>query len=119
VEATISDAQRWSRISLLALLICSDRKRIEGVDKDYLMLKRASASRPSGQWNDDDFDVLANGIVVGWSLPVLRLGPGNSIVSCPENETRCLKIASRTVFELCYISNRDSWGWMLQKRPSA
>jgi hypothetical protein len=24
-----------------------------------LTLKRASASRPSGEWNDDDFDVLA------------------------------------------------------------
>jgi hypothetical protein len=35
------------------------------MEKDYLILKRASASRPSGQWNDDDFDVLANGIVVG------------------------------------------------------
>ena len=30
-----------------------------------LILKRASASRPSGQWNDDDFDVLADGVVVG------------------------------------------------------
>jgi hypothetical protein len=30
-----------------------------------LILKRASASRPSGEWNDDDFDVLANGEVVG------------------------------------------------------
>ena len=28
------------------------------MDKDYLVLKRASASRPSGDWNDDDFDVL-------------------------------------------------------------
>jgi hypothetical protein len=30
-----------------------------------LILKRASASRPSGEWNDDDNDVLANGVVVG------------------------------------------------------
>jgi hypothetical protein len=30
-----------------------------------LILKRASASRPSGEWSDDDFDVLANGAVVG------------------------------------------------------
>ena len=29
------------------------------------MLKRASVSRPSGEWNDDDFDVLADGAVVG------------------------------------------------------
>jgi hypothetical protein len=29
-----------------------------------LILKRVSASRPSGEWNDDDFDVLADGAVV-------------------------------------------------------
>jgi hypothetical protein len=28
---------------------------------EYLILKRASASRPSGEWNDDDYDVLADG----------------------------------------------------------
>jgi hypothetical protein len=35
------------------------------MDKDYLTLKRASATRSSGDWNDDDFDVLADGVVVG------------------------------------------------------
>jgi hypothetical protein len=35
------------------------------MEKDYLVLKRASASRPSGKWNEDDFDVLADGAVVG------------------------------------------------------
>jgi hypothetical protein len=35
------------------------------MEKDYLVLKRASASRPSGEWSDDDFDVLANSEVVG------------------------------------------------------
>jgi hypothetical protein len=35
------------------------------MEKDYLILKRASASRPSGEWKDDDFDVLADGVVVG------------------------------------------------------
>jgi hypothetical protein len=30
-----------------------------------LILKRASVSRPSGQWGDDDYDVLENGVVVG------------------------------------------------------
>ena len=30
-----------------------------------LILKRVSAFRPSGEWNDDDFDVLADGITVG------------------------------------------------------
>jgi hypothetical protein len=28
-----------------------------------LILKRASVSRPSGEWNDDDYDVLADGVV--------------------------------------------------------
>jgi hypothetical protein len=31
-----------------------------------LLLKRASTSRPSGEWNDEDYDVLADGgAVVG------------------------------------------------------
>jgi hypothetical protein len=30
-----------------------------------LILKRASASRQSGEWNEDDYDVLADGVVVG------------------------------------------------------
>jgi len=35
------------------------------MDKDYLTLKRASASRSSGEWSDDDYDVIAEGVVVG------------------------------------------------------
>jgi hypothetical protein len=35
-----------------------------------LILKRAAASRPSGEWNDDDFDVLADGAVVGRIMKV-------------------------------------------------
>jgi hypothetical protein len=40
-----------------------------------LILKRASVSRPSGEWNDDDFDVIPNaaaqtrmvfGARIGW-----------------------------------------------------
>jgi len=31
----------------------------------HLLLKRAALSRPSGEWNDDDFDVLADGEVLG------------------------------------------------------
>jgi hypothetical protein len=32
---------------------------------EQLILKRASASRLSGEWHDDDYDVLADGVVVG------------------------------------------------------
>ena len=40
------------------------------MDKDYLVLKRASASRSSGEWNDDDFDVLCGDAVVGRIMKV-------------------------------------------------
>jgi hypothetical protein len=30
-----------------------------------LILRRATASRPSGEWSEDDYDVLENGAVVG------------------------------------------------------
>jgi hypothetical protein len=32
---------------------------------DQLILKRASASRSSGEWSDDDYGVLCEGEVVG------------------------------------------------------
>jgi hypothetical protein len=33
------------------------------IERDYLILRRASAGRPSGEWNDDDYD--CDGVVVG------------------------------------------------------
>jgi hypothetical protein len=36
-----------------------------------LILKRASASRSSGEWRDDDYDVLENGVVIGRIFKVL------------------------------------------------
>jgi hypothetical protein len=35
------------------------------VTAEPLILKRASASRQSGEWGEDDYDVLADGAVVG------------------------------------------------------
>jgi hypothetical protein len=39
-----------------------------------LILKRASASRPSGQWNEDDYDVVADGVRgrSAWCDPPMR-----------------------------------------------
>jgi hypothetical protein len=48
------------------------------MDKDCLILKRASASRPSGQWNDDDYDVIADGIVVGRIMKAAAVPVGMS-----------------------------------------
>jgi hypothetical protein len=47
------------------------------MEKDYLILKRASASRLSGEWNEDDFDVLAEGAAMVCS-PSKR-----SMIMCP------------------------------------
>jgi hypothetical protein len=35
------------------------------MDKDYLTLQRAATSQSSGEWSDDDYDVLVDGEVVG------------------------------------------------------
>jgi hypothetical protein len=43
------------------------------MQKDYLVLKRASASRPTGQWNDDDFDMLANGQELAEGVGVIEV----------------------------------------------
>jgi hypothetical protein len=43
------------------------------MEKDYLILKRAAVSRLSGQWNDDDFDVLAERIFVAQRARVTEL----------------------------------------------
>src|SRR6516165_4578621 len=43
-----------------------------------LILKRASASRPSGEWNDDDYDVLADGAVVGRIMKAAAVPVGMS-----------------------------------------
>jgi hypothetical protein len=32
---------------------------------DHVILKRASRAAPSGEWRADDYDVLADGVVVG------------------------------------------------------
>jgi hypothetical protein len=44
--------------------------------EDPLILKRTSASRSSGQWCDDDYDVLEDGVVVGriFKVPVAPTG---------------------------------------------
>jgi hypothetical protein len=44
-----------------------------------LILKRASASRPSGQWNDDDFDVLVDGAVAGRIFKVHAAADWNAV----------------------------------------
>jgi hypothetical protein len=42
-----------------------------------LILKRASASRPSGEWNEDDYDVIADSMVVGRIMRVAAAPVGS------------------------------------------
>jgi hypothetical protein len=54
------------------------RKKNDPMERDYLILKRASASRPSGDWNDDDYDVLADGVAVGRIMRALAAPVGTA-----------------------------------------
>jgi hypothetical protein len=40
-----------------------------------LILKRAKFSRPDGQWSDEDYDIIADGKVVGRILQENTSGP--------------------------------------------
>jgi hypothetical protein len=42
------------------------------------VVKRASASRPSGEWNEEDYDVLADGLVVGRIMKAAAVPVGAS-----------------------------------------
>jgi hypothetical protein len=41
------------------------RSKPRGADMDQLVLERAAASRLTGEWSDDDYDVLCDGAVIG------------------------------------------------------
>ena len=40
-------------------------RKTPSADMGQLFLKRAKSSRSSGQWKDDDYDVIADSVVVG------------------------------------------------------
>jgi hypothetical protein len=50
------------------------------MEKDYLILKRGSASCPSGEGNEDDFDVLCDGVLVGRIMKTAAVPVGMSWV---------------------------------------
>jgi hypothetical protein len=52
-----------------------------------LILQRGSVSRPSGQWRDDDYDVLENGVVVGriFGSPTALTPPSYESAACPRS----------------------------------
>ena len=42
------------------------------------LILKVSASRPSGEWNDDDYDVLCDGLVVGRIMKAAAVPVGMS-----------------------------------------
>jgi hypothetical protein len=47
------------------------------MSSQQLILKRASASRPSGKWNEDDYDMLAGDVVVGRIMKAITAPVGS------------------------------------------
>ena len=69
------------------------------MEKDYLLLKRAAASRPSGQRSDDDYDVLADGVAVGRILKAKASSPGTKKFFCKNVFTQRLPpLCGKTIF---------------------
>ena len=54
-----------ARCFLLSVQSQCSARPMGGAEMDQLLLKRAAASRLSGKWSEDDYDLLAAGIVVG------------------------------------------------------
>src|SRR5262249_5106297 len=44
---------------------CTPARAMAMTDEQWLVLKRASASRSSVPWRDDDYGVLGDGVIVG------------------------------------------------------
>jgi hypothetical protein len=76
--------------------------------QDVLILKRPSASRSCGQWSDDDFDVLANGDVVGRIFKVNAAPVGHPWMwsfIIPHHEGRSPTHAFGSPSEVRYVSS--------------
>jgi len=77
-----------------------------------LILKRASASRPSGEWNDDDFDVLADGAVVGRIMKVHAAPEGSPwmwMLAFGHHEDRTLTHGYEATGEAAMAAFAKSW----------
>jgi hypothetical protein len=83
------------------------------MEKDYLILKRASASRPSGEWKDDDFDVLAPPAEVVGRIFKANAAPVGSpwmwAVIFPHQEGRTPTHGYAATFERAMAAFAKSW----------
>ena len=77
-----------------------------------LVLKRASASRLSPEWSDDDYDVLAEGIVVGRVMKAAAAPVGQPwlwTLSCGHHEDRSPTHGYEPTREAAMAAFAKSW----------
>jgi hypothetical protein len=81
------------------------------MEKDYLLLKPASTSRRSGRGRDDDYNVLADGVMVGRIFKV-RLGgrtPWMWTLASEHHEDRTPTHGYAATREAAMAAFRKSW----------
>ena len=78
-----------------------------------LILKRATASRPSGEWDDDDYDVFADCAVVGriFKPEVLPRLPWMWTLIFPYHEDRTPTHGYGPTREAAMTAFAKSWRW--------
>jgi hypothetical protein len=86
-------------VNLQALLsrlsrICRSRMgSTDNAPRFQLPLERPSISRPYGEWNDGDYDVLADGVVVGGIMKAARRAPCSKYSTPPDNLGRSQEVS--------------------------
>ena len=91
----------------IAVFTAAQRDRRLGLVK--LVLKRASASRSSGEWNDDDFEVLADGAVVGRMFKVHAAPVGTWTLAYGHHEDRSPTHGYEPTREAAMAAFAKSW----------
>ena len=75
---------------------------------------RASASRPSGEWNEDDYDVLCEGAVVGRIMKAATSPVGGPWLWTPaygHHEDRTPVYGYEPTREAAMAAFAKSWRW--------
>ena len=82
-----------------------------GQKETAVILKRASTSRTSGEWNEDDYDVLADGAVVGRIMKAAAapVGPWMWTLAFGHHEDRTPTHGYEPTREIAMAAFAKSW----------
>ena len=83
------------------------------MEKDYLTLERAALTRPSREWKDDDYDVLADGEIVGriFNAGVFPARPWMWTLDIGQHEHRSPTQGYAATREAAIAAFAKSWRW--------